>query len=60
VRRCGLHFVLLAAGGVKLRWDCGAEKVIKGETAVDVEILADRTADVGHHHRHHLHHKEAP
>ena len=41
-----------------IRWDCGAEKVVANETAVDVEVLADHTADVSHHHHHHHLHKE--
>jgi hypothetical protein len=57
VRRCARRFVLLAAGGVLIRWACGAEKVIADEPAVDVEVLADHTADISHHHKH-LHHKE--
>lgn len=59
-RHCGRRFVLLATGGVKVRWACGAEKALPDETAVDVEVLADRTADLSHHHRHHLTHKETP
>lgn len=42
-------------GGVRITWACGAEKVLPDEIAVDVEILLDRTADLSHHHRHHLH-----
>lgn len=57
-RRCLRRFVVLAAGGVRIRWACGAEKVVAEETAVDVEFLVDHTADLSHHHRHHLHHKE--
>lgn len=58
-RRCSRTFVLLAGGGVKVRWACGAEKVMADETAVDVEYLADHLSDVGHHHKHHLHKEQA-
>ena len=56
-RRCARTFVLLAAGGVRVRWACGAELVVADEIAVDVEYLADHLP-THHHHRHHLHHKE--
>ena len=54
-RRCARTFVILANGGVKVKWACGAEKVMPNETAVDVEVLADHLRDVSHHHHHHLH-----
>ena len=57
-RRCARRFIHLATGGVKVRWACGAEKVLPDEIAIDVEILIDRTVDLSHHHKHHLHHKE--
>lgn len=56
-RRCTRTFVILAAGGVKVRWACGAEKVYPNETRVDVEDLAEHLPS--HHHHHHLHHREA-
>jgi hypothetical protein len=55
---CARRFVFLAAGGVRVVWACGAEKDFPDEPAVDVEFLTDHLADVTHHHRHHLHHKE--
>lgn len=58
MRRCRKRFTILAAGGVRITWDCGAEKVCPDETAVDLEVLADHLADVAHRHRHHLTHKE--
>lgn len=61
MRRCVRTFTILAGGGVKVRWACGAEKVIADEIAVDVEMLADHTSDMPHHHHRHLHHhKENP
>lgn len=57
-RRCSRRFTFLLDGGVRIVWACGAEKVLPDESAVDVEILLDRTADLSHHHKHHLHHKE--
>jgi hypothetical protein len=59
MRRCGRTFTLLAGGGVRVRWDCGAHKDYPHETAVDVEYLADHLPTAHHHHRH-LTHKEAP
>lgn len=59
MRRCARRFTILAAGGVRITWDCGAERDVPDETAIDVEVLADRLADVTHHHHHH-HHKENP
>ena len=50
-RSCRRTFVLLAAGGVLVKWDCGAELVVAAETAVDVEYLADHCPEA-HHHRH--------
>ena len=50
--------MLLSDGGVKVRWACGAEKVLPDEIAVDVEILVDRTVDLSHHHHPHLHHRK--
>lgn len=47
---CARTFVLLAEGGVKVRWACGAEYVSKDEAAVDVAVLA---ANLPTHHRHH-------
>lgn len=58
VRRCGRHFELLAQGGVRCRWDCGAERVYPDESAVDVEYLADHLPEHHHHHPHLHHHKE--
>lgn len=58
MRRCGRRYLILADGGVRVTWDCGAEKVVTDETAIDVEVLADHTADIAHHHKRHLHHKE--
>ncbi len=49
--------MLLASGGVRVRWDCGAERVVTDEPAVDVEYLADHIDSV-HHHRHHLPHRQ--
>ena len=59
MRRCRRTFVLLAAGGVKVRWACGAEVVVADETAIDVDILAERPA-LSHHHHKYLHHRESP
>lgn len=51
--------MLLAEGGVRITWDCGAVRDVPNVTgAVDVAILAERFADVAHHHRHHLHRGE--
>ncbi len=51
-RRCARTFRLLAEGGVRITWHCGAERVIADETAVDVEVLADHLPT---HHHHHVH-----
>ncbi len=51
MRRCSRTFVLLAGGGVKVRWACGTEKVFADETAVDVDVLAEHIST--HHHHHH-------
>jgi hypothetical protein len=48
---CRKRFVLRAEGGVLIRWACGAELIAPDETAVDVEILAERPYS---HHHHHL------
>ena len=56
-RSCRRTFVLLSAGGVLVKWDCGAELVVADETAVDVEYLADH-CPTAHRHHHHLIHKE--
>ena len=56
-RRCKRTFVLLAGGGVKVRWACGAERDYPRETRVDVDDLAEHLP-THHHHKHHLHHKE--
>ena len=56
-RRCTRRFVLLAEGGVKVLWSCGAALVVANETAVDLEYLADHLP-THHHHKHHLTHKE--
>lgn len=47
---CGRRFTVLADGGVRVTWDCGATMVSKDETAVDVEVLADHLPRQ-HHHR---------
>jgi hypothetical protein len=61
VRACPRRFMLLAQGGVRISWGCGAVKDVANETgAVDMDILAERFADVDHHHRHHLHHDSRP
>lgn len=50
---CSRTFVLLAEGGVKAMWACGAEVVRPDETAVDVELLRERIP--AEHHHHHWH-----
>lgn len=57
LRSCRRRFVLLAAGGVRVRWACGTVRDFPDETAVDVEVLADHLPR-SHHHHHHLHHRE--
>lgn len=44
--------MILAGGGIRIRWACGAVKDCPDETAVDVEYLADHLPQQ-HHHRHH-------
>jgi hypothetical protein len=51
--RCGRTFTILADGGVKATYDCGAVVVHLDETAVDVRLLEERFSHE-HHHRHHL------
>lgn len=53
-RHCERTFVILAEGGVRIRWTCGASVDFPNETAVDVDVLADHLPTT-HHHRHHLH-----
>ena len=53
IRRCTRTFTILAEGGVRIDWACGAHKVDRTEDAVDVEYLADHLP-THHHHRHHL------
>jgi hypothetical protein len=54
---CSRTFTLLADGGVLVHWTCGAEAVDREETAVDVDVLADRFPQ-HHHHRLHVHRHE--
>lgn len=56
-RRCPRKFLILAAGGVRCLWACGAQQDFPTETAVDVEPLESRI-DQHHKHRPHLRHKE--
>jgi hypothetical protein len=36
---------------VKVRWACGTERDFPDETAIDVDLLAERLPQ--HHHHHH-------
>ena len=51
---CERTFTVLADGGVKVTFACGAELVRREESAVDVELLRERFPQA-HQHRHHLH-----
>jgi hypothetical protein len=51
---CTRTFTLLADGGARVRWACGAVKVNRAEQAVDLEVL-ERQAWADHHHHHVLH-----
>lgn len=50
---CGRRFTVLADGGVRVTWDCGATMEAPDETAIDVEVLADH---LPRHHHHRLWH----
>lgn len=50
---CARRFTILADGGVRVTWACGATATHRGETAIDVEVLADHLPR-HHHHRWHL------
>jgi hypothetical protein len=54
---CPRSFTLLAEGGVRVRWGCGAEVVDRKETAVDVAVLRERAAFQDHHHVLHMPHR---
>jgi hypothetical protein len=49
---CPRQFMVLGDGGVRVTYACGAEVLLTGEIAIDVEILDDRIAQSHHHHRH--------
>ncbi len=57
MRRCGRRFTILADGGVRVTWDCGAFSDFPDETATDVDVLADHLPAT-HHHKHKHRHKE--
>lgn len=51
---CPRRFIMLAAGGVRVRWACGAETVNPRETGVDLLVLAEKAEYDHHHHVLHL------
>lgn len=48
---CPRRFTVLADGGVRASYACGADVVDLEETAVDVELLDERFSRAHHHHR---------
>lgn len=60
MRRCNRRFIHLADGGVRVIWNCGAQKDFPDvdERMVDVDILADHLPTWHHHHVHLPHHRQ--